>query len=58
MGGGTVPRGAPPPAEPEPPTHSPPTVQRDEGARATFRGREGGGNEREGGLTAPQLTNR
>ena len=52
-----MPRGAPP-AEQGPPTHAPPTVQRDEGARATSRGRGGGGNEREGGPTAPQPTNR
>ena len=36
----------------------PPTIQRDEGARATSRGREGGDREREGEPTAPQPTNR
>ena len=30
------------------PTHAPPTVRRDEGARATSRGREGGDKERGG----------
>ena len=41
-----------------PPTHAPPTVRRDEGARATSRGREGGDNERGGEPTAPQPANR
>ena len=41
-----------------PPTHAPPTVRRDEGARATSRGREGGDNEREGEPAAPQPANR
>ena len=41
-----------------PPTHAPPTVQRDEGARTTSRGREGGDNERGGEPTAPQPANR
>ena len=41
-----------------PPTHAPPTVRRDEGARATSRGREGGDNERGGESTAPQPANR
>ena len=31
-----------------PPTHAPPMLRRDEGARATSRGREGGDNERRG----------
>ena len=56
-GGGKC-RGTPPPAEPGPPTHAPPTIQRDGGARATSRVREGGDNEREGEPTAPQPTNR
>ena len=38
-------------------THAPPTVRRDEGARATSRGREGGGNERRGEPAAPQPAN-
>ena len=41
-----------------PPTHAPPTVRRDKGARATSRGREGGDNERGGEPTAPQPVNR
>ena len=41
-----------------PPTPAPPTVRRDEGARATCPGREGGGNERGREPTAPQLANR
>ena len=41
-----------------PPTHAPPTVRRDEGARATSRGREGGDNERGGEPAAPQPANR
>ena len=41
-----------------PPTHAPPTVRRDEGARATSRGREGGDNERGGEPTARQPANR
>ena len=41
-----------------PPTHTPPTVRRDEGARATSSGREGGDNERGGEPTAPQPVNR
>ena len=41
-----------------PPTHAPPTVQRDAGARATSRGREGGDNERGGEPAAPQPANR
>ena len=41
-----------------PPTHAPPTVRRDEGARATSRGREGGDNERREEPTAPQPANR
>ena len=41
-----------------PPTHAPPTVRRDEGARATSRGREGRDNERGGDPTAPQPANR
>ena len=41
-----------------PPTHAPPTVRRDEGARATSRGREGGDNESGGEPTAPQPANR
>ena len=41
-----------------PPTHAPTTVQRDEGARATSRRREGGDNERGGEPTAPQPANR
>ena len=36
-----------------PPTHAPPTVRRDEGARATSRGREGGDHERGGGTYCP-----
>ena len=56
-GRGTVPRGAPPGGA-GPPDPRPPTVQRDGGASATSRGREGGGNECEGGPIAPQPTNR
>ena len=41
-----------------PATHAPPTVWRDDGARATSRGREGGANERGGEPTAPQPANR
>ena len=41
-----------------PPTHAPPTVRRDDGARATSRGREGVDNERGGEPTAPQPANR
>ena len=41
-----------------PPTHAPPTIQRDGGARATCRGREGGDNERGGEPTAPEAANR
>ena len=40
-----------------PPTQAPPTVRRDEGARATSRGREGGDNDRGGEPTAPQPAN-
>ena len=40
------------------PTQAPPTIQRDGGARATSRGREGRDNERGGELTAPQPANR
>ena len=40
-----------------PPTHARPSVRRDEGARATSRGREGGDNERGGEPTAPQPAN-
>ena len=57
VGGGQC-RGAPPPAESGTPTHAPRTVQRDGGARATSNGREGGGNERKGGPTAPRPTKR
>ena len=57
VGGGQC-RGAPHPAEPGPLAHAPPTIQRERGARATSRGREGGGNEREEGPIAPQPTNR
>ena len=56
--GGEQCRGTPPPAEPGPPTHAPPTIQRGGEARATSPGREGGDNEREGEPTAPQPTNR
>ena len=38
-------------------THAPPTVRRDEGARATSRGREGGDNERGGEPAALQPAN-
>ena len=55
-GGGQC-RGTPPPAEPGPPTHAPPPVRRDRGARASSRGTEGGDNERGGEPTAPQPTN-
>ena len=41
-----------------PPTHAPPTVRRDEGARAASCGREGGDNERGGKPTAPQPAHR
>ena len=41
-----------------PPTHAPPMVRRDEGACATYRGREGGDNERGGEPAAPQPANR
>ena len=41
-----------------PPTHAPPTVRRDEGARATSCGREGGDNERGGEPAALQPANR
>ena len=41
-----------------PPTHAPPRIRRDGGARATSRGREGGDNEHRGGPTAPQPANR
>ena len=41
-----------------PPTHAPPAVRRDEGARATSRGGEGGDNGRGGEPTAPQPANR
>ena len=41
-----------------PPTHVPPTIRRDEGARATSRGREGRDNKRAGEPTAPQPANR
>ena len=47
-----------PPAQPGPPTHTPPTVPRGGGARTTSRGREDGGNERKGRPTAPQPANR
>ena len=36
-----------------PPTHAPPTIRRDGGARATSCGREGGDNERGGGTYCP-----
>ena len=39
------------------PTHAPPTVRRDAGARATSRGRGGGDNERGGEPAAPQPAN-
>ena len=51
-------RGTPPPAEPGPPTHPPPTVQCGGGARATSSGREDEGTERERTPTAPQPANR
>ena len=41
-----------------PPTHAPPTIRRDGGARATSCGREGGDNERGGKPTATQPANR
>ena len=41
-----------------PPTHAPPTVRRDAGARATSREREGGDNERGGEPASPQPANR
>ena len=41
-----------------PPTHAPPLIRRDGGARATSCGREGGDNERGGEPTAPQPANR
>ena len=41
-----------------PPTHAPPTVRRDEGARATSRGKGGGDNKRGREPTAPQPANR
>ena len=41
-----------------PPTHAPPTIRCDGGARATSRGRGGGDNERAGEPTAPQPANR
>ena len=41
-----------------PPTHAPPTIRRDGGARAISCGREGGDNERGGEPTAPQPPNR
>ena len=41
-----------------PPTHAPPTARRDEGARATSRGRGGGDNECGGEPAAPQPANR
>ena len=41
-----------------PPTHAPPTVRRDAGARTTSRGKEGGDNERGGKPAAPQPANR
>ena len=44
--------------EPGPPTHAPPAIRLDRGARATSGGREGGGNERRGEPTAPQPANR
>ena len=37
-----------------PPTHAPPTVRCDAGARATSRGREGGDHELGGKPAAPQ----
>ena len=40
-----------------PPTHAPPTVRRDAGARATSRGREGGDKERGGEPAALQPAN-
>ena len=40
-----------------PPTHAPPTIRRDGGARATSRGRECGDNERGGEPAAPQPAN-
>ena len=49
----TPPGGAGPP-RPTPP----PAIQRDGEAHATSRGREGGDDERQGELTAPQPTNR
>ena len=56
-GGVTVPQD-PPPAEPGPPTHTPPTVQCGGAARATSSGRQDGGTEHEGRHTAPQPANR
>ena len=41
-----------------PPTHAPPTIRRDGGARATSCEREGGDNERGGEPTAPQPATR
>ena len=41
-----------------PPTHTPPTVRRDEGARATSRGIGGGDNKRGSEPAAPQPANR
>ena len=41
-----------------PPTHAPPTVRRDAGARATSRRGEGGDNECGGKPAAPQPANR
>ena len=43
--------------EPAPQTHTPPTVRRDTGARATSHGREGGDNELGGEPAAPQPAN-
>ena len=40
------------------PTHAPPTIRRERGARATSRGRKGGDNERGGEPTAPQAAHR
>ena len=41
-----------------PPTHAPPTVRRDAGARATSCEREGGDNKRRGEPAALQPANR
>ena len=41
-----------------PPTHAPPKIRRDGGARAISRRREAGDNERGGEPNAPQPANR